>query len=306
MTEIDPSDLPLVLDQPHSIIENVSIDGTEAQDGCAFGIYVHADHCTVRNVLVRNMQRIGIGVRGVRQALIERAHVESAGMQGIWNERDCDGSTVRDSEVTDSGKDNIQIAGLNGTVDNCRVSGAGAGLPNFAGIYVAANSRGMSITKNKCSGNGTGIDVSWGFEADAQHNGGDMANGIVLIGNKCVQNNSCGIACASNGAILTANHCLDNGLVPVVIPSSGIGLVNANGCILTGNVMGNTREDRMQRTGLLFVVQGASANASHNCLVMCNHFENNADFTIKQWFAHRYSALDNIHGHVITNNFGIL
>src|SRR6266436_5841051 len=238
MTTIDPSDLPIILTENHSVAENLLIDGAGAPSA-EFAIFIQADHCTVRNVHVTNMPRIGIGARGVRRALIERAVVENSGMQGIWNERDCDGSTVINSEVVNSGKDNIQIAGTNGSVLNCQTSGAGAGRPYYAGIYVAANSRRTLVADNICTGNGTGVDVSWGFQDGNNRNGGDLSNGIIVRGNRSFENNGSGISCASNGAIITGNQCLDNGVKPGPIPSNGIGLLNANGCLIADNVMVN-------------------------------------------------------------------
>ena len=306
MTEIDPADLPLVLTEPYSVIENVEIDGTHADPACAFAILFRADHCTVRNVHVKKMPRLGIGARGVNYTLIERAHVENCVKQGIWNEITCDGSVVQDCQVFNSGLDNIHFAGKNGTVTRCTAAGAGNGRPNCAGIYMGANSRNTSVRGNVCFGNGTGIDVSWGFQdLPIQISGNDISEGMIVQGNHCNNNNACGIACASNGAIIADNQCFDNGPGSEGRPSSGIGLVNADNCIVTGNVCANSAPDgQSQAVGLVFSVFGASSNISRNCIVTNNHFERNAQYPTAMYFALHLSPVPTTLGNIFIGNFG--
>lgn len=311
MTVVDPADLPLRLTDPYSVIENVVIDGsgTSAQ----FAIYVGADHCVVRNVHVMNMPRIGIGARGISNALIERAHVEQCGQQGIWVEKDCDGVTIRDCRVVNAGFDNIQIAGTNGSVHNCRSENAGYGVPDYngvpsyAGIYVATGSRRMVIADNYCTGNQCGIDVSWGFQGDGISNGGpDISEGVIIRNNRCSLNNGSGIGCGSNGALISGNICMDNGGKTGDRPSCGMGIANASGIHVVNNVSGNSDGLSNQQVGFLLTTIGGSGNASKNCLFIGNDFRNNPGGALRGYFARRlYTVNLATQGHIVANNLGL-
>jgi len=306
MTTVDPADLPLILNTNYQVLENMEIIVPGTGYNPPFCIQVAANHCTVRNCHISGAPRIGIGMRTVSHALVDRCHVEQSGMQGIWCEKDCDGANFMDCRVINSGKDNYQIAGSNGSVFGCRSEGAGSGQPNYAGIYVATGARRIMIANNVCTGNGTGIDMSWGYQdASMGSSGGpDPSCGMAILGNRCFQNNGGGIACASNGTIIMGNQCLDNGKKMGQIPSNGIGLVNAIKCIITDNQMGNS-ETQFQQVGLLFVVNGASANMSKYCVIDGNSFSKNLVGSIRQFFAGNISPVPAIAGHIYGTNYGI-